>query len=258
MSETVVGIINIFEGPLHTRLRNIWRATEASQNERWGPTWKIRWFENPQGLPHGAMLQRMWEALRNTTARYVVLTEHDFLPGPFFPGTSRFSLALPETAIMAAEYCTRDPDSYKLTAHNLPGPWWVCIDKQRLGRRVLDFTAGGQFNDPCAKLPRPFLSIVPSDDAMPRHYGIDVRGKIGTHLFWSRHYNDNQWQTVAGFPLWDVMGRVRSAVDRYIGEMPADAKAAFEELSQTGGNAAGPRPTPAPDADLEATEAPGV
>lgn len=203
-----VGIIDVFEGPLHDRLRSIWKRLQT-------PEWQIRWFSNPEPIKcHGDMLQQMWEALKPSDARYAVLTEHDFLPGHLFPGCSLFDKYPPETAVIAAEYCTRNPDTLQLVEHGIPGAWFIIVDKDRLGSRVLDFTAGGAFNDPGARLPHDITAVLKSYDCMPHHYGVRV-GDVGEHLFWSRHYNDVPWQEVAGFALWDVLGRVRRTIDDY-------------------------------------------
>jgi hypothetical protein len=100
MNAVDVGIIKVFEGPMHDRLRRIWSKIEALPKPY---PWKVHWFENPDMLCHGDMLQRMWGVLRELPARYVLLTEHDFLPGNDFPGVSQFDLHMPETAVLAAE-----------------------------------------------------------------------------------------------------------------------------------------------------------
>lgn len=211
MSTVAVGIIKVFEGPLHDRLRKIWKKLETMPNPF---EWKIHWFENFDMQCHGAMLQTMWETLRKLDSRYILLTEHDFLPGPAFPGIGQFELYPPDTAVLAAEYCTRNAQTYKLEEHGIPGAWYILIDKERLGERKLDFTAGGPFNDPAAKLPPGTTAVIKSYDCMPHHYGVRV-GQVGEHLFWSRHYNDIPWKDVAGFPLWDVLARVRRTISAY-------------------------------------------
>jgi hypothetical protein len=229
MNAVDVGIINIFEGGIHHRLRKIWAKIEALPKPY---PWKVHWFENPDMLCHGDMLQRMWRVLRELPARYVLLTEHDFLPGNDFPGVSQFDLHMPETAVLAAEYCTRDPNSYKLKEHGHPGAWYILIDKDRLGRRELDFTAGGPFNDPAAKLPHDITAVIKSYDCMPHATTTTIRG---------RRLPDSHCGT-----SWDVSAASSQPTRK------TNAREQAEELSQARSNAAGARAPRAPDGHLEA------
>lgn len=91
------------------------------------------------------------------------------------------------------------------------------VDKDRV-KGELDFTAGGPFNDAANDLKADLLETT---DCYPDHYGVLVRlGErlVGTHLFWSRHYNNAPFVEVAGFPLKPILDGVDRTICRYVQE----------------------------------------
>lgn len=203
-----VNLIRAFTGPRHARCEAVWqkfaREHKASIN--------LHIFNNPDARrPHGECLQEMWEREQKRDEFRCIFTEFDFLPNEglaHWPFT-HFSLITP---VEAAAYCTRDPGTLELLQHKLPGAWCVRISKALLHEpRRLDLTAGGPFNDPCGRLAESLgdqvLRLLPQLDRRPVSYGTVTRGG-GTHLFFSRHYNDDPSLRPAGFSLGDILAGV--------------------------------------------------
>lgn len=194
---TRVHLIRAFVGPRHARLERIWERVAALV----APQCTIEIHDNlgPAQRPHGEMLQRIWEGARQDDC---VLTEFDFLPTLNFyePGAR---------PVVAAEYATRCAYTRRLRPHGIPGAWFVRV---AAGTEGLDFTAGGPFNDPAAKLPPHLTELLPAQDAPP--FGVLVPGR-GTHCFWSRHYNDPPAALHAGFVMGEIQRAVDLACDRY-------------------------------------------
>jgi hypothetical protein len=201
-------LIRAFEGPRHERLERIWVEVAKRAPIR------LRIFDNrSMRLRHAQCLAQMWSEEVWRTERACLFTEFDFLPyDRFWEGASNADIA-------ATQYCTRSPSDLRLTTHpQLAGAWYIHIKKSTtvLARRH-DVLLGlsletGKFRDPGNALtPDEFLPI---DDAYPGHYGVRVRGR-GEHLFWSRHYNDPSYLSVAGFSLADIHRRVDRTIDQY-------------------------------------------
>ncbi len=217
-SRTNVNIIRIFEGPRHDKLEAIWRwyaRMHANQMT-------LHVFDNTKlRLPHDRAYERMWVQEENRPEQFTIFTEFDFLPGADF-------LNVKPASILAAEYCTRDPSDHKLQQRGIPGAWFVIADKQALKYRP-DFRSGGLFNDPCNDLDAELLD---TEDCWPRHYGVKVTFEkmeryqsalglnsildIGTHLFWSRHYNDPPHCKFGGFELQPILDGVDTAIKDFV------------------------------------------
>jgi hypothetical protein len=56
------------------------------------------------------------------------------------------------------------------------------------------------------------------EDGYPDHYGIDY--DFGTHLFWSRHYNDDPLLVIGGFKLKEIHAGVDKFITTWIQRQP--------------------------------------
>lgn len=209
-----INLIRAFEGPRHKKLERVW---QYAANFHF-PDARLHILDNPGGRDsHAHCLNRIWDQERRRPERYAVLSEFDFLPDP--DNFLDLDQVNEEYPVAAVEYVTRDPYTRKLLGHGFPGAWYILVDKQACPD--LDFTAGGPFNDPANELAafvrqkyNKAVRLLFGVDQYPRHYG--VRYPQGTHLFFSRHYNDHPSTTVAGFCLWDILKKVDDEVDRFI------------------------------------------
>lgn len=213
-----VNIIRIFEGPRHDKLEAIWRWYTCLHSNQM----TLHVFDNTHlRLPHDRAYERMWVQEENRPEQFTIFTEFDFLPGADF-------LNVRPASILAAEYCTRDPSDHRLQRRGIPGAWFVTVDKNAIKYRP-DFRSGGPFNDPCNEIDAELLD---TQDCYPDHYGVEVafvevalnaigrhtteRFHIGTHLFWSRHYNDDPNLTVGEFPLRPILEGVDTAIKDFV------------------------------------------
>jgi hypothetical protein len=197
-----VNIIRIFDGPVHQRLEQIWRHYKKHHE------FNLHVFDNTKlQLRHDVAYNEIWRKERNRGERFAIFTEFDFLPGPGFLSTS-----IGDSAVKAAEYCTRNSDTMELEWHGIPGAWFILIDKE--WTPPLDFSSAGPFNDPANGLP---ADLIHSEDCYPEHYGCRV-GQKGEHLFFSRHYNDSPELKIAGLPLDDILKKIKIRLDNYTHE----------------------------------------
>lgn len=214
-----VNLIRVFDGPRHERLRLLWDCFAEYNREQF----RLHWFPNPHGASHARCLNSIWEEEMKRPEPYAVITEHDFLPD--------FETFLPTSALterhplFAAEYCTRDPATKKLTAHGIPGAWYMLIDKTQIG--PLNFDPTGEFNDPAnglaalvaSEYPGREVFLLQNKDCYPRHYGTEL--VTGEHLFWSRHLQDPPSRRVAGFSVGDIQAKHDNAVKAWLKRAPS-------------------------------------
>lgn len=228
MSNMVIRLIRIFNGPRHIRLRNIWEAIA----EYIAPEISVRWYCNDKGLSHGQAFDAIWREEQEFDNKVVLFTEEDFLPdlavGPAnWLGLTSFKGE--NQAAVGTMYCTRSPKSRDVFQQgDVCGGWFICIDKELFpGPGHISFLGNP---DPANQL-RPHLkhfgytiSLVPGDDGYPHHYGIEY--PYGTHLMWSRHYHDDPNMRVSGFKLGAIQKKVDWRISAWIAEQPGD----FQEL----------------------------
>lgn len=212
-TQVSVHLIRAFVGPRHQRLENIWsRVAELVRPH--GVAVIAHDNLQPTQLPHGEMLQKIWESEKDSPVPVTVFTEFDFLP--ILSGLQQpvFSGGRP---ISAATYCTRSPFGRRLVVHpGVPGAWWIAVDKARLGSDLqrLDFRAGGPGNDPAGRLPPDLTHLLGAEEGRLSPFGVVVPG-AGEHLFFSRHYGDPPTRIVAGFVIGEIQRAVDRACDRY-------------------------------------------
>ena len=208
-----VNIIRIYEGPIHSKLEAIWKWYAKQHADRMS----LHVFDNTKlQLPHDKAYARMWELESRRIEDYTIFTEFDFLPGADF-------LKVYPNSMWAAQYCTREPHTKALQRHPHPGAWYVAANKNNCD--VPNFASGGPFNDPCNELECEYLD---TEDCYPDHYGVKVQLEaitkytpgplydIGTHLFWSRHYNDPPGAYVAGFHIKPILEGVDRAITNWL------------------------------------------
>lgn len=207
-----VHLIRAFEGPRHARLERIWKIIAEIYADR-----ATVWVHDnlTEKKPHATMLEAIWQDVIRQEQEDVIITEFDFLPAPGWLD--------PRGESECAEYCTRDPYSRTLQQHGLAAPWWMhFVHLLPSTRSDLSggFQSGGRFNDPCGELlpaaRRAGCSIrlLSGVDGYPVSYGVSYPGR-GTHLFWSRHYNDPPVGIIAGVLLGEMQRKVDRVLDEY-------------------------------------------
>lgn len=201
-----------FSGPRHDRLNAIWDHLAATKAV------DLEWFDNTcAGLSHAESFAEIWEEELYHPSRYLLLTEHDFLPALDNPDWIPLNrLCNDDLAFVACQYHTRNPhDLTKLDVHpDKAGGWFLLIDKQKF----TDLPAFAGTPDPCNQLPEQVKGnchLEPPADDYPDHYGASY--PFGTHLFWSRHLHDLPGdQRVAGVRMADMRAAHDRAVSAYI------------------------------------------
>lgn len=198
-----VCLIDAFDGPRHDRLRLIWKYFAEDVRGRAN----VVVYPN-KGIPlrHGQMLEKIWGERKRWAERFVIFTEFDFLPSKtqFFVPLDEIT---PNEPIIAAEYVTRCPDTLKLQHHGKAGAWYIGIDR----KHVHDLTFDHQ-PDPANNVPSP--KLLTNRDGRPEHYGTELLP--GSHLFFSRHYNDTEDMRIAGLSLFDILRGVDRRISNYI------------------------------------------
>ena len=214
----LVNTIRAFDDPRNRRLGLIWDALAEYHQDKF----RLMVHSNLGcRLSHDKMLNRIWEFVMHRTERFVCITEQDFLPSLDFLPITQLSKGYP---IIAATYCTRDPDTKKLIEHKaLVGAWYILVDREYVD--LLDFTAGGPFNDPANNLLTYVhdnygkgIKMLEARDCLPTHYGVEHM--TGEHLFFSRHLADPPDMRVAGMPLGDIQRGHDRAVASWIDRQP--------------------------------------
>lgn len=209
-----VNIIRVWHGDRHKRLRDLWRHWACLHSQEAN----LHWFENIDAkLDHVPCYEAIWKQEVKRPERFAIFTEHDFIPGPAFLYQCKFMD--PDHPVTAAPYCTRN-QQHELHVHDRPGAWYILVDKWSLKSPYMYFKSGAL--DTCNNMALPLerygqkLNLTWTRDAYPEHYGLDVLDRygalIGTHLFWSRHYNDPPGTRVCGFDL----DEIRAKIDKVI------------------------------------------
>jgi hypothetical protein len=220
----VIRYTRAFEGPIHERLYACWDAAA----EFLAPWVGVRVFHNAGArLSHAQSFQAMWQEEAEFDNAIVVFTEADFLPNLEDEDWYRASMAKKATA-WGVQYASRGVIGQLFRYPNLAGGWFVGINKEKAPKR-LSF-AGDP--DPCCQLPLQirhhggrFFYFAGSERAIFLDYAY------GTHLFWSRHYNDppqtplNCGKLTAG----DVQNMVNKEISRWIATQPRAYKTIFAE-----------------------------
>jgi hypothetical protein len=209
-----VNIIDVWQGDRHERLRALWRHWACLHAH----SANLYWFDNKDAkLDHVPCYEAMWKQEVKRPERFAIFTEHDFIPGPAFLLPHLWTN--PDQPIVAARYCTRDTNMF-FHQTSRPGAWFILIDKSNLLMPHMYFKSGAY--DTCNNLGAPLkhngqeVRLLQARDCFPEHYGLDVLTDlgelVGTHLFWSRHYNDPPGTVVCGFDL----DEIRAKIDKVI------------------------------------------
>ena len=212
--EVDIVITKCFEGPRHTRLYNIWEAVA----EFCSPHVRFRWFKHNGHLSHAQSFAHTYDTERLVEdCDYLLLTEADFLPNlnlNTLDWTNRSHIG--DHQAVATFYATRDPVTRRGKFHrDKIGGWFVLLHKPTCPPRV-NFQG---YPDACNQLNKELkVRVREGSDGFPAHYGLNY--DFGTHLFWSRHYNDNPLISLGGFKLHDILDRHDLYVTAWIHKQP--------------------------------------
>jgi len=215
-----VAMLRAFDGPIHDLLGNIWDAAA----EAYPQVFRLRVF--PDQGSHQDGLELIWSHYYGHD-RKLLITEQDVLPNLRTAFWSRGETWV-APAILVESY-TRNPNNLKLIAHRgESAPWFVALDCSVYGQREFDW--GGSRDPGTLLFPQIGESVIALtvDDGFPIHYGLETR--LATHLFWSRHYNDEGLiSTVAGFSLDAIMAGVRRRLISWYNRQPKKFRSVYEK-----------------------------
>ena len=210
------------KGP-HARLYAIWDTLAEYLQD----LLTVRWFANPSaGLRHGQCLNAIWQEEREFDNRYVVFTEHDFLPN--LSANDLFALKNfgNKFDAVCATYVTRGTNGMPKLFPSLGGGWWCALDKHSVPK-ILNFD---NQPDPANEIPLQLHHR----DCKVRMYRGRARGffqdyPFGTHLFWSRHYLDNPETDLncGGLTVGALVSQVDGEISRWLTASPKDFQAVF-------------------------------
>jgi hypothetical protein len=209
-----VAVTQCFEGPRHTRLRNIWEAIA----EFCSPAMRFGVLKHNGSLSHAESFKRIYDREREVTdCDFLLLTEEDFLPNlnlRCVDWTNRSHIGGHQA--VATSYATRDPITRIAKFHPQKcGGWFVLLNKPACPP-TLRFEG---VPDPCNQLSKQLDVLVrKGKDGYPTHYGLDY--DFGSHLFWSRHLNDHPYLSIGGFKLHDILFRHDKFVTNWIQKQP--------------------------------------
>lgn len=205
----IVCMIDVFNGPLHDELIDIWERESKRQG------FQLELFPN-KGQPvlrHAEMFNKIWcWARRNVRDETLVMTEHDLIPDEDFKWTVDDLLGY--SRAVGVQYVTRTHDyPHRLRRHSCAGGWFYAT--RNLGR-PLDFE--GQ--DPGNELMRQdeMMVLGGQEDG---HYHMHYPG-IGTHLFWSRHIHENR--TVEGFEIPQIRESWKERINEKFAQLNAPTR----------------------------------
>lgn len=192
---TAIVFTRVFEGTLHQRLYDIWSGWAARH-----PEVDVIEQLNDTGKGHREMIEEIWD---DHAAHYdtLVITEHDFIPDEEM--LTELQFVLNRYPALLPQYCTRNPQTMELLRHPYPGAWFMAFRTGDFKERP-DFGSDKPHNDPGNNLQESVFNLTGRrphinrgvDDGMGLHYP-----RLGTHLFWSRHIQDNPNSYVAGFSV---------------------------------------------------------
>jgi hypothetical protein len=184
---TTINIIDVFDGPRVRQLRSIWRALALW----WRPAVEIFFFDNRTEpiKNHATCYTEMWAAERRRDETRTIFTEMDFLPGPSFFLPLRACTF--EAPVVAAQYVTRDLHN-RLAPTDMPGAWYVAINKSLVDGRTLEFHPRPGRPDPCNSLDSTVgVQLLKQEDCLPEHFGTSMLP--GVHLFGTTRQYGNGW-----------------------------------------------------------------
>lgn len=194
-SKLNINYIRFGEGLMNRLLHRLWHKI----GEIYQAQIAVHVFPNTGALDHATALQLMWMRELRRPERWAVLTEHDFLPSIKAIQRARLGAAHSDIGLVWTPYFIRDSrPPFPLIKTEYTTPWFLLIDKEKV--QHLDFSPGGEYNDPGNLLLdylRENYPLVETGHIFCRdglknrktpHFGVDT--SAGTHLYWSRHYND--------------------------------------------------------------------
>ncbi len=214
-----VRITKLFDGPRHERLYNIWEAIAEYCQEYM----VLRWYNNLKGLNHASALNAIWQEEREFDQTRLILTEHDFLPDLTYNDwlLQKDFDDTPNIGAIGPSYAKRKSGSHILkNFENVMGAWFLSLDKERCPETI---NFHGRV-DPCTDLIK-YLSAYGvqcvtyfGEDPHPLHFGVEY--PFGTHLFWSRHYNDDPNIRLSGISLRESLTKHDRTVTSWIVQQP--------------------------------------
>ncbi len=210
--QTTVWTIRAWEGPLHDYLRRCWERVKELTPE-------VIFKQVPsEGNNHAQNLNKIWELHRENgpdwMSQFCVITEEDFLPDPRAVKEGRWMvppLFMIKPA-MAVKFAQRVPTG-AVMQFQFPGAWWMIFDLEQYSG-PLNFEGA---RDPATELVDQVpggVDLVRGVDDSLGSLGLEYPG-IGTHLFWSRHYNDPPDKVVAGFKVGEIVERTKAAIKEW-------------------------------------------
>jgi hypothetical protein len=219
-------LIRAFDGPIHRTLMRIWDAIaeyEAPHGVR------LNIYPN-EGAPerHGEALNSIWAAEVGRPERYFAFTEYDFLPELRNRDWLGLETHGDKQAMWGAMYATRGCGIPLVQLPDQCGGWFFVIDKLHAPRRL----AFDHKPDPANQLPQLFdnqglpWTLHAGDDTFLKGHGHGVQYHFGTHLFWSRHYNDPPETQLGPWTAGEIQRGVRDEIKRWFSKQPQ----AFRDL----------------------------
>lgn len=213
-----VRIIRVFDGPRHTLLRDLWDCIAEYAQDRM----ILEWFPNSGRWDHSECLNRIWTEEQADPTGRLVITEHDFLPDLNYDDwLLQKDLAQPDVALAGSCYAKRAPGRRTLrNFRDVAGPWFMSFDKTKCPGR-LEFRGridpGSDLGPQFAEVNQCFM-LYPGHDPYPLHVGVEYA--FGTHLFWSRHYNDPSEARVSGYSIGEILTKHDRCVHSWIRQQP--------------------------------------
>ena len=220
-----VHLIRVFEGPRHETLYKLWDTVA----EFYAEEIRVIWFANPEcRLEHADCLNRIWVESQDRDSTRMIITEADFLPN--LSNTDRWLQAPLDDkrsiAFAGAMYANREAGTRAVRHFSgLPAAWFLSFAKERCPK-ILDFRGPP---DPATRLPDQFedgqgARLYKGLDEYPRFLSLTY--PFGTHLFWSRHLNDDPTLRVSGFSCHEI----QTKHDRRVRKWLLDQPKAFRKL----------------------------
>lgn len=201
-----VNLIRVWSGGLHDILEAIWAAKFESCSGLIQP----QIFENicpPDAkVPtkvHYECQNEMWAAELMRPERYALFTEFDFLPVDPTWGLDLMNQT--GAAVVASEHIKPNFHYSRWKRTPITGPWWMLFDKQAIVEAGLQLSFKPFDNGALTTLEDPAARVRAAVEAA----GLKVHlercephplsacsawiGRLGIHLFNSRHFLDERW-----------------------------------------------------------------